>query len=84
MVREGTNGYFVNPSTCFPGITDLLDHYRQHRDGLCCRLTEPCPRRWMPPLQLRDFEVNRQSLRLQQALGHGSFGEFSVILDSRD
>ncbi|VEL09305.1 unnamed protein product, partial [Protopolystoma xenopodis] len=46
-----------------------------HSDGLCCKLGPPCPRSYSPPVQFRDFEVNRASIVLGRRLGHGSFGE---------
>ncbi|VDP85526.1 unnamed protein product [Echinostoma caproni] len=44
-------------------------------EGLCCRLTIPCPRKYHPPVQFRAFEVNRESITTVRSLGHGSFGE---------
>ena len=44
-------------------------------DGLCCRLTQPCPRTYTPPVQFRDIEANRRSIEILGELGKGSFGE---------
>lgn len=42
---------------------------------MCCRLTEPCPRQYIPPVQFRDIEVNRSAIALGSELGRGSFGK---------
>lgn len=46
-----------------------------HPDGLCCRLSIPCPRAYRPPVQFRDFEINRDSITRIRKLGQGTFGE---------
>lgn len=44
-------------------------------DGLCCRLTQPYPPGdYRPPVQFRDFEVNRDAITISRQLGKGSFG----------
>ncbi|KAJ8259978.1 hypothetical protein GJAV_G00175650 [Gymnothorax javanicus] len=37
------NGWFhISPSLTFPSLTQLVDHYSETTDGLCCLLREPC------------------------------------------
>jgi hypothetical protein len=43
-------------------------------DGLCCSLTDPCPR-MRPVVNFRDLEVERESLKLTAKLGSGCFGD---------
>uniref|UniRef100_A0A0R3U6V2 non-specific protein-tyrosine kinase n=1 Tax=Mesocestoides corti TaxID=53468 RepID=A0A0R3U6V2_MESCO len=60
----------ITTKKVFPNLVDLINHYSSHADGLCCRLTKPCPR---PPPD--DWEISRSSLVLQERLGAGQFGE---------
>lgn len=39
------------------------------------KLTQPYPRIYKPPVQFRDFEVNRSCIKLNRLLGAGNFGE---------
>ena len=43
-------------------------------DGLCCKLTKPCPKE-PEPVPFMQIEVDRDSLRLVKRLGAGQFGE---------
>ena len=43
-------------------------------DGLCCQLTEPCPK-VRPTVQFRELEVARESVKLMKKLGSGCFGD---------
>ncbi|KAG5444356.1 Tyrosine-protein kinase hck [Clonorchis sinensis] len=74
-VLDNDNGYFISNRITFPNIKDLISYYSRTAEGLCCRLTVPCPRDYRPPVQFRDFEVNRNSITMVRQLGHGSFGE---------
>ncbi|KAL3315846.1 hypothetical protein Ciccas_005516, partial [Cichlidogyrus casuarinus] len=78
-IRRADNGaYFINDARPFHTVQDLLEFYKTKPDGLCCVLTVPCPRRYKPPADFRQFEVNRQCIRKVRDLGKGSFG--SVFL----
>ncbi|PAA90245.1 hypothetical protein BOX15_Mlig013558g1 [Macrostomum lignano] len=68
-------GFYISPRITFNSMQDLLSHYQERTDGLCCKLTIPCPRAYKPPVQFRDIEVNRDCIQLLQKLGNGSFGE---------
>lgn len=75
-----TNAVCITTKKVFTNLIDLITHYSSHADGLCCRLTKPCPR---PPPILSDlskrtkdyWEIDRCSLVLQEKLGAGQFGE---------
>ena len=46
------------------------------QDGLCCILTDPCPKTVeMKTLGKDVFEIDRSELTLQRKLGAGMFGE---------
>ncbi|VDN34971.1 unnamed protein product [Dibothriocephalus latus] len=49
-------------------------------DGICCRLTQPCPRKYTPPVQFRDLEVNRKGIEYVRKLGNGNFGEVHLAV----
>ncbi|THD23481.1 Proto-oncogene tyrosine-protein kinase Yrk [Fasciola hepatica] len=68
-------GYYISNRINFQNIQDLIEYYSRNPEGLCCRLTIPCPRKYHPPVQFRAFEVNRESITTVRSLGHGSFGE---------
>ncbi|NWX44697.1 SLAP2 protein, partial [Steatornis caripensis] len=37
------NGWlYISPRLTFPSLHDLVDHYSEFGDGLCCSLREPC------------------------------------------
>ncbi|KAL5016982.1 hypothetical protein ScPMuIL_006571 [Solemya velum] len=76
------DGCYIWPERTFQGISDLIDHYKSQADGICVKLSEPCPK---PKPVIEDlsrdtkdsFEVPCDSLDLEfeQILGSGTFGE---------
>ncbi|PAA83390.1 hypothetical protein BOX15_Mlig007901g2 [Macrostomum lignano] len=76
MVRPlDSGGLYISPKITFPTVKELLEHYEHTQDGLCCKLSKPCPRKYEPPPQFRDLELNRNQLQLVEKIGKGSFGE---------
>lgn len=80
-IRKLDNGgFYITTRAPFVSLTELVDHYSQDADGLCCRLVCPC--RAEKPVTLglsyntKDaWEISRESIRLQNKLGAGQFGE---------
>ncbi|KAL5105033.1 Tyrosine-protein kinase Fyn [Taenia crassiceps] len=72
--RDNGAGFYITNRTNFASVADLISHYQSTSDGLCCRLSQPCPRKYTPPVQFRDIEANRRSLEFICELGNGSFG----------
>ncbi|VDL19066.1 unnamed protein product [Hymenolepis diminuta] len=72
--RDNGAGFFITNRTNFASVADLITHYQTNSDGLCCVLSQPCPRQYTPPVQFRDIEANRRSLEFICELGNGSFG----------
>uniref|UniRef100_A0A1I8IIT8 Tyrosine-protein kinase n=1 Tax=Macrostomum lignano TaxID=282301 RepID=A0A1I8IIT8_9PLAT len=70
-----SGGLYISPKITFPTVKELLEHYEHTQDGLCSKLTKPCPRKYEPPPQFRDLELNRNQLQLVEKIGQGSFGE---------
>ncbi|XP_058618439.1 proto-oncogene tyrosine-protein kinase Src isoform X2 [Onychostoma macrolepis] len=72
-----SGGFYITSRTQFSTLQQLVNHYRQHADGLCHCLTDVCPV-LKPQTQglARDaWEIPRDSLRLDVKLGQGCFGE---------
>nr|CDS25770.1 tyrosine protein kinase Fyn [Hymenolepis microstoma] len=72
--RDNGAGFYITTRASFASVADLIAHYQTTSDGLCCVLTQPCPRQYTPPVQFRDIEANRRSLEFICELGNGSFG----------
>ena len=74
-------GFFVSRRVTFDTISELVQHYKKHRDELCFNLTAPC---FVPEkLQIAGlskepidaWEIDRKSIHLVKKLGAGQFGE---------
>ncbi|KAA0706635.1 Proto-oncogene tyrosine-protein kinase [Triplophysa tibetana] len=72
-----SGGFYITSRTQFTTLQQLVNHYRQHSDGLCHCLTDVCPVQKPQTTGLaRDaWEIPRDSLRLDIKLGQGCFGE---------
>ncbi|XP_060677248.1 tyrosine-protein kinase Blk-like [Hemiscyllium ocellatum] len=71
-----TGGYYITPRVTFPNLQKLVSYYSKNSDGLCQRLTKPCPmltpqKPWWPD----EWEIPRESLTMLTKLGAGQFGE---------
>lgn len=71
---DNERGYYISPKRTFDNMMDLMFHYRNSTDGLCCKLEIPCPK-VRPMVQFRELEVARESVKLMKKLGSGCFGE---------
>ncbi|GFR91962.1 tyrosine-protein kinase [Elysia marginata] len=68
-------GCYITPSRQFSDLISLVEHYKSSdATGLCCILSQPCPR-IRPPVLWRELEVKRDAVRLTAKLGQGCFGE---------
>ncbi|XP_071965773.1 tyrosine-protein kinase Fyn-like [Antedon mediterranea] len=70
-------GYFIASRSQFSTLNDLVAHYQQQADGLCCRLGKPVPKQSPTTVSLSKdaWEIPRDSLQLEKVLGAGQFGE---------
>ncbi|XP_067840569.1 tyrosine-protein kinase Blk-like isoform X2 [Heptranchias perlo] len=69
-------GYYITPRATFSNLQKLVKYYSKNSDGLCQRLTKPCPtltpqKPWWPD----EWEIPRESLKMLSKLGAGQFGE---------
>lgn len=80
-IRKLDNGgYYITTRAPFASLSELVEHYSEDADGLCCKLAYPC--RAEKPVtsglsyNTKDaWEISRESLRLTKRLGAGQFGE---------
>ncbi|XP_071117374.1 proto-oncogene tyrosine-protein kinase Src-like isoform X1 [Haliotis cracherodii] len=66
--------FFLNPKTPFTSMIDLVNHHKQHPDGISRKLAGACPK-LPPPVHFRELQVDRSAVQTQQKLGQGCFGE---------
>ena len=77
MIIYQIDQYYITPRRIFTTLDDLVKHYSQQADGLCCSLTAICPS--IPPpvigLSYKDEgEIERKSITLIKKLGDGTNG----------
>lgn len=75
-----SGGFYITTRAPFRTLNELVEHYTQDADGLCCMLTLPCPGEKPTTSGLSHstkdaWEIARESLRLEKKLGQGQFGE---------
>ena len=73
-------GYFVGQKSSFQTLFDLIAHYKKQQDGLCASLLHFCFAEKPQTVGLsreanKDWDINRNSIRLMKKLGAGQFGE---------
>lgn len=77
-IQTKPNGdFFVTSRRTFVKLQDLVEHYSASANGLCHRLTKPCPkvRIGESPFRNRGDEIDRRQLRTIRELGSGNFGK---------
>ena len=79
--KVDTGGCYIAPRAMCSSLDDLVHHYQRDSDGLCCRLTIPCPKSDQPvtaglSYNTKDeWEIEKTSIKLMKRLGAGQFGE---------
>ncbi|CDQ64412.1 unnamed protein product [Oncorhynchus mykiss] len=71
-----TGGFYITAKISFNSLKELVQHHSREADGLCTRLMKPCQSR-MPqkPWWQDEWEIPRESLKMERRLGAGQFGE---------
>ncbi|CAF1141653.1 unnamed protein product [Didymodactylos carnosus] len=74
---DAKQGYYIAPRRVFKTLEELVKHYSENVDGLCCQLTIACPRPKPTTCTISKdvWEVPRNSLQFIRKLGQGMFGE---------
>ncbi|XP_039595903.1 tyrosine-protein kinase Lck [Polypterus senegalus] len=80
-----SGGYYITPRISFSTLRDLVQHYTRNAEGLCTRLTKHCQTR-MPqkPWWQDEWEIPRETLKLETKLGAGQFGEVWMGIYNND
>ncbi|XP_067139502.1 tyrosine-protein kinase Fyn-like [Centruroides vittatus] len=73
-------GFYVTTRKTFATLQELISYYSEAANGLCHKLTIPCPKpkphMWDLSPETRDeWEIPRASLQFMRKLGSGNFGE---------
>ena len=75
-IKEKPDGYYyITSRHAFPQLKDLVLHYSQSSNGLCCRLVRPCPKSLQQVNPNCPQEIERQDLEQIRELGAGNFGK---------
>ncbi|XP_071380840.1 tyrosine-protein kinase Lck [Centroberyx affinis] len=76
-IRNMDNGgYYITAKISFNSLNELVQHHTREADGLCTRLVKPCQSRVpQKPWWQDEWEIPRESLKLERRLGAGQFGE---------
>uniref|UniRef100_A0A6Q2ZME5 Tyrosine-protein kinase n=1 Tax=Esox lucius TaxID=8010 RepID=A0A6Q2ZME5_ESOLU len=71
-----TGGFYINAKISFNSLKELVQHHSREADGLGTRLVKPCQSR-VPekPWWQDDWEIPRETLKMERRLGAGQFGE---------
>ncbi|XP_041828665.1 tyrosine-protein kinase Lck [Melanotaenia boesemani] len=78
-------GFYITTKISFSSLKELVQHYSRDADGLCTNLVKPCQSR-MPqkPWWQDEWEIPRESLKLERKLGAGQFGEVWMGIYNND
>nr|WIM36848.1 LCK proto-oncogene, Src family tyrosine kinase [Ogcocephalus cubifrons] len=76
-IRNMDNGgFYITAKISFNSLKELVQHHSREADGLCTKLAKPCQSRApQKPWWQDEWEIPRESLKLEQKLGAGQFGE---------
>lgn len=76
-IRKLDNGgFYITAKISFSSLKDLVQHHSRYNDGLCTKLVKPCQSRApQKPWWQDEWEIPRESLKLERKLGAGQFGE---------
>ncbi|KAM4541159.1 tyrosine-protein kinase Lck [Fundulus diaphanus] len=71
-----SGGFYITAKISFNSLKELVQHYSREADGLCTVLVKPCQSRApQKPWWQDEWEIPRESLKLERRLGAGQFGE---------
>uniref|UniRef100_A0A3P8UCI4 Tyrosine-protein kinase n=1 Tax=Cynoglossus semilaevis TaxID=244447 RepID=A0A3P8UCI4_CYNSE len=76
-IRNMDNGgFYITAKISFNSLKELVQYHSREADGLCTKLVKPCQSRApQKPWWQDEWEIPRESLKLERKLGAGQFGE---------
>ncbi|KAM9842813.1 tyrosine-protein kinase Lck [Aulostomus maculatus] len=76
-IRNMDNGgFYITTKISFSSLRELVQHYSRDSEDLCTKLMKPCKSRApQKPWWQDEWEIPRESLKLEAKLGAGQFGE---------
>uniref|UniRef100_A0A3B5M030 Tyrosine-protein kinase n=1 Tax=Xiphophorus couchianus TaxID=32473 RepID=A0A3B5M030_9TELE len=78
-------GFYITTKISFNSLKELVQHYSRESDGLCTVLVKPCQSRApQKPWWQDEWEIPRESLKLERRLGAGQFGEVWMGIYNND
>ncbi|XP_052784227.1 tyrosine-protein kinase SRK3-like isoform X2 [Mya arenaria] len=78
--QNRTEYFFITPKRMFDSMSEMVEHYLESADGLCCRLSQVCSKpRSLSWAQDRgkedDYSTHRDTVTLVRRLGSGQFAD---------
>ncbi|KAG9270724.1 protein-tyrosine kinase 6-like [Astyanax mexicanus] len=75
-VYEDEEGFYVDPDSTFPGLEQLVEHYKSHplHTGECVLYPEPKPQD-LSHNTVDDWELPKEEFALEEQLGSGFFAD---------
>ncbi|KAM7376500.1 hypothetical protein PAMP_006228 [Pampus punctatissimus] len=71
-----SGGFYITAKISFNSLKELVQHHTREADGLCTKLVKACQSRApQKPWWQDEWEIPRESLKLERRLGAGQFGE---------
>uniref|UniRef100_A0A3B1KF30 Tyrosine-protein kinase n=1 Tax=Astyanax mexicanus TaxID=7994 RepID=A0A3B1KF30_ASTMX len=75
-VHEDEEGFYVDPDSTFPGLEQLVEHYKSHPLSSGTLLGEPCTRpQDLSHNTVDDWELPKEEFALEEQLGSGFFAD---------
>ncbi|KAM9355280.1 tyrosine-protein kinase Lck isoform 2-T2 [Pholidichthys leucotaenia] len=80
-----SGGFYITAKISFNSLKELVQHHSREADGLCTKLMKPCQSRApQKPWWADEWEIPRESLKLERRLGAGQFGEVYMGIYNSD
>ncbi|XP_034078258.1 tyrosine-protein kinase Lck [Gymnodraco acuticeps] len=78
-------GFYITAKISFSSLKEMVQHHSREAEGLCTKLVKPCQSRApQKPWWQDEWEIPRESLKLEQKLGAGQFGEVWMGIYNND
>ena len=80
IITPDSGGFCLDNHSKYPTLSILIEHYKKNADGLCCKLTNACPKVQPVLLDLskdtrEHWEIPREQIQFIKKIGQGKFGE---------